>query len=161
MNQTAHRFADTGLESPLPGVKADAWQRFITALEVQPTTAQSESAGLGAFDIRARRLVELGYAKHLPLVRNEKGRYVQQVDFVLPLTMARFLSDPVVQYKVLAKSMRAYYDALQSGELVKPTDMSIAGALAVLHIGGRGALKAWPDLFSHTRALYEKAQGAF
>ena len=155
---TSHRFSLPGPASPLEGVSADAWQRLIAPLETQPTGAISESGALGASGIFPRRLVELGYATNM---RREDDGKRQVCDFVLPWTQSRFLADPIAQYTVLAKSMRAYYDALRDGEIVKPKEMSIAGALAVLHVGGLGALKAWPKLFDNTQSLYDATQGAF
>jgi hypothetical protein len=160
MNMPAPRFAMSGPESPLSGVHTAAWRRFIAALDVQPMNATSRSGGLGSYDIRPRRLVELGYATNLRSLKMNE-RQVCACDFVLPWTQARFLSDSVAQYVVLVKSMRAYYSALVVGDLEKPVDVSMAGALAVLHLGGRGALQKWPDLFENTKALYVKAQGAF
>ena len=150
-----------GPESPLEGVTRDAWQRFVAALEVQGVGDVSESGGLGAYDIRPRRLVELGYAVDLRSIRTVAGRQVYECDFALPWTKTRFLSDSVAQYTVLAKSIRLYYDAVRRGELSKPENCSMAGTLAILHRGGRGALKGWPDLFEDTRALYQAARGAF
>jgi len=154
----AHRFHASGPASPLEGVSADAWQRLIAPLAVQTAGAISESGGLGTYGILPRRLVELGYATNL---RRLDGGKRQVCDFVLPWTQSRFLADPIAQYAVLVKSMRAYYDALRGGDLSKANEMTIAGALAVLHVGGRGALKSWPTLFSNTRALHDAAQGAF
>jgi hypothetical protein len=161
MNVSSHRFNLPGLDSPLEGVSADAWRRYVSALEMQPMGATSESGGLGSYDIRPRRLVELGYATKLVSLRSDSGRQIHSCNFIAPWTKARFLADPIAQYTVLAKSTRAYYDALRRGEIVKPKDVSISGALAVLHIGGRGALASWPKLFENTRAIYDAAQGAF
>ena len=155
MTAVAQRFV-SGPASPLEGVHSDAWQSFAEVLEVQAVGAISASGGLGAFDIRPRRLVELGYATNL---RRFDGR--QFCDFAAPWTQARFLTDPFAQHAVLSKSMQAYYDALRRGEIVKPKDMTMSGALAVLHVGGRGALAGWPKLFDNTRALFEAAQGVF
>ena len=160
MSAMAHRFT-SGPDSALVGVSADAWRRLIAALEVQPTGATSASGGLGSYDIRPRRLVELGYAMQLVSLRSDSGRQIHACNFIEPWSKARFLADPVAQYTVLVKSMRAYYDALRGGELVKPEEMTMAGALAVLHVGGRGALKSWPKLFENTQALYAASQGAF
>jgi len=153
-----HRFHASGPASPLEGVSAEAWQSLVAPLEAQPAGAVSDSGCLGAYSISPRRLVELGYAANL---RRVDGGKRQVCDFVLPWTQSRFLADPIAQYAVLVKSMRAYYDALRGGELAKPKEMTIAGALVVLHIGGRVALKSWPKLFSNTRALHDAAQGAF
>ena len=133
----------------------------MTPLEVQPVSAVSASGGLGAYDIRPRRLVELEYASRLSYDRAPSGRYVHSCEFNAPMTRERFLSDAFEQYKVFSRSTKRYYDALKSGALQKPSDVSLAGALAVLHIGGRGALQGWPKLFDNTRSLYEAAREAF
>ena len=148
-------------ESPLEGVSNESWARFVAALEVQPIGAVSESGGLGSYDIRPRRLIELGYALALRSKRNEKGRQIYICDFILPWTQKRFLAEPVAQYVALSKSISLYHRALMSGELKKPEDASMAGALAVLHVGGRGALSGWPKLFDHTRTIYENARRSF
>jgi hypothetical protein len=148
------------LKSPLAGVPDGAWEKFVKALEVQPIKAVSESGGLGSYDLRPRRLVELGFAKNLRSKRTDKGRQVYECDLAAPMTSDRFLKDPIVQYNVLAKSIAKYAEDLDRGAIKKP-DVSKAGALAILHVGGRGALQSWPELFENTRAVYEAAQGAF
>jgi hypothetical protein len=149
------------MESPLEGVSAAAWRALMAALEVQAPTAVSDSGGLGSFDIRPRRLVELGYADGLQWERSPKGRQIQVCTFLAPWTQKKFLEDPIAQYVALTKSVSLYHRALVSGDLKKPEGMSVAGALAILHRGGRGALGSWPNLFEHTHALYDAAQGAF
>lgn len=175
-------------ESPLRGVAKEAWRAFYAGLQVQASSVISESGGLGIFDIRPRRLVELGYATGLRSERRptqhawvsgvcsrcrtertnatdmetcQMGRQIQVCEFLLPWTQARFLANPYAQYTALAQSMRLYYDALRDGKLVKPKDATVAGALVVLHRGGRGALEAWPKLFSGTKALYKKVHKVF
>jgi hypothetical protein len=161
---TAQRFADVVVKSksPLDGVSPLAWRRFVDALCVQEASAVSASGGLGEYDIRPRRLVELGYASGL---RRERaavgGRQVQTCVFVPPWTQARFLADTIAQYAALSKSISLYYRALVNGELKRPEGLSMAGALAILHVGGRGALQGWPKLFDNTRARYEAARKAF
>jgi hypothetical protein len=155
------RSASHELSSPLKGVSAAQWTRFVRALEVQAIGAVSESGGFGSYDMRPRRLVELGYAKDLRSVRNEDGRTIRVCEFILPWTQDRFLADPILQYKVLSQSISLYLKALVGGDLKRPEDASVAGVLAVLHVGGRGALAGWPDLFIDTRARYDAARGAF
>ena len=156
----AQRFISTP-DSPLEGVSRDAWAQFVAALEVQPINAVSDSGGLGCYDIRPRRLVELGYAKTLCSKRTEKGRQIHVCDFVLPWSQSRFLTDALAQFVVLSKSIVLYHRALMSGELKVPVGVSTAGALSILHRGGKGALTSWPNLFESTRELYEATKGAF
>ena len=146
-----------GPESPLRGVNDAQWSRFVAVLEVQPIGAVSDSGGLGAYDIRPRRLVELGRATNLRYVQAPSGRWIHVCDF----DGERFLADPIAQYSVLSRSISLYYAALKGGELQMPKDVSLSGALAILHRGGRGAFKAYPDLFDNTRSLYEAAKEIF
>lgn len=149
------------LVSPLEGVSNRAWEHFVKILEVQPSNIISASGGLGAYGMRPQRLIELGYAQKMPPTRTAKGRQVQNCEFVLPWTQKRFCTDAVVQFNAFSKSNLMYYRALMSGELKKPKDVSVSGALAILHRGGTGALRSWPHLFTDTRALYERAKGIF
>lgn len=162
MSAVIARFRST-LASPLPGVSPEAWERFYRLLAVQPDNAVSPSGGLGSYDLRPRRLVEIGIGCNLRSVRTDRqGGRVYACDFVAPLTQEKFLSNPVTQYCALSRSMVAYHRALTEGEIEKPEGLSLAGALALLHVGGRGGLKAWPDnLFPKTRTLVERARGVF
>lgn len=157
----ARRFYARSQTSPLPGVSKEAWDRFAKALEVQSNTAVSESGGFGTYDIRPRRLVELGICTNPRLVNKHKERSVYECDFKPPWTKEKFLADLMAQCNAFKQSMVLYHKDLASGVIEKPEGVSISGALAILHIGGRGALKAWPDLFDNTRARYEAANGAF
>jgi len=146
--------------SPLPEVSAEAWQRFCTALEVQKPGAISPSGGYGAYDLRPARLVELGYAERGPQVRRG-ARFVQTCTFLPPWTEEKFLGSYLAQLAALRQSMKRYGEDLARGKIERPQGMSLAGALSILHRGGRGALKGWPEIFSDTRQLYEQAKGMF
>lgn len=163
MTATIDRFQSQAapLASPLPGVSASAWECFRVALEVQPIQAVSPSGGFGSYDLRPRRLVELGYAKNLRSTRTGAGRQVYECEFIAPWTEDRFLENPMAQLRALTRSMVLYHKGLTGGDLERPKEMSLAGALVVLHRGGKGALKGWPKLFDDTRRLYEAARGAF
>lgn len=171
------RFKPQPHRSPLIGVSDEQWTALVRALDVQPQNAVSESGGLGSYDIRPRRLVELGIATDLTpfrvagaeggeLVEAEpgKGRQIYVCAFnsmtkVLgaPLSYKRFFSSPRLQLWILGESMRVYHEQ----KIARPNGVSAAGALAILHVGGRGALKSWPNLFTETRARYDAAEGAF
>jgi len=150
----------TILTSPLAGVSASAWSTFVRALDTQTIGAVSASGGYGSFDLRPRRLAELGYMQDLRSA-NRNGRTIQVGDFILPLTEEKLLADPILQYKILVNSIKGYDAELTVGEVTRPTTVSRAGALAILHRGGRGALRAWPRLFSDTQIIYTATQGLF
>lgn len=135
--------------------------RWVTALDAQPIDAVSPSGGLGSYDMRPRRLKELGLARSLKLERTSSGRQVYSCEFAPPITRERFLRDMILQAAVLAKSARGHFDDLSRTRASLPEGQTLAGALAVLHRGGRGALARWPDLFEDTRALWERARECF
>lgn len=156
---TGTRFK-SGYTSPLKGVSDAAWEKFVYALNVQPIDAVSESGGLGCFDLRPRRLVELGIMENLRYER--RGKHVTQVGaFIAPQTKDLFLTNPMAQYEVLVRSMKAYDEDLSSGVIAKPAYAGRSGTLVVLHRGGRGALKKWPKVFSHTAKIYHAAKSLF
>lgn len=162
----AKRFSSPST-SPLEGVSEISWRYFVVAMSTKqdgaarPFKSISDSGGLGAFDMRPRRLVELKYATGLTRKKSAKGRHIYECVFVAPRTQEKFLSNPVTQNVAFCESMAEYHKAMQSGVLKRPKDCSLAGALALLHIGGRGALKSWPKLFENTRAQYERAAKLF
>lgn len=124
----------TALTSPIPGVSDDAWRAFVRAMTVRPAVDADGSKGFGCFDLRPRRLAELGLAAPTTF---EEG------------------------YAAFAKSVASYLDDIRAGRLVVPVGVSDAGALAILQRGGRGALAAYPDMFSATREVYERAMECF
>jgi hypothetical protein len=153
------RFARRSPLIVLPGVSADAWRKFAAALETRSVSAVSSTGGLGAYEIHPRRLVELKKADNL---RYEGGSgRVQVCDFIAPLTRERFLADPQLQYSLFARSIALYNQQLRAGELQQPEGATKAETLAALHIGGRGALKDWANLFERTRMLCRAVREIF
>jgi len=153
----------TRIASPLPGVSDAQWERFRSVLE-QPIKAVSESGGLGAFDMRPRRLAELGYMHKLRQTRSSSGRLNWCGDFLAPWTRERFLSDLMVQHAALGKSMALYCEEIQRGEIKKPDGLSLSGALVVLHIAGKRGLERWSDpetRMPNTLARVNRADGIF
>ncbi len=167
---------DRVLESVLPGVSHKAWTDFVFAMKVAPLNSISKSNGLGMFDIRYKRLQDLGLVTNLSYRRDPIiNRSVQVADWVPPLTKDKFLKSANAQYKTFVASMKAYFDELRTGTLTVgvngnaviitlPRGVSYSGALAILHRGGRSALAKWSDptqQFEATRELVRVANGAF
>jgi hypothetical protein len=153
------RFIAT-MKSPLPGISDAAWGKFVKVMETAKPRSITISGGYGAFDMRPRRLVELGYANVLKRGKNGK-REVWKCEFVRPWTERKFLGDSFAQYAAFRASMMRYAEALRTDEIKYPEGCSLAGALAILHVGGRGALKGFPKLFEQTKKLYDAAKGIF
>lgn len=156
---------DRVLESPLSGVSHDAWTDFVFAMKVAPLSAISKSNGLGMFDLRYKRLQDLGLVTNLSYKRDPIiNRSVQVADWVPPLTKDKFLKSANAQYKTLVASVTRYVDAINSGTLHLPERTSLSGALAVLQRCGTGGLNKWDDKssrFPDTIELFRRTNGLF
>ena len=151
------RFTQPALfRSPLEGVHDATWDRFVRAMSTQMIRDISKGGGIGSFDLRPRRLGELGVLSNMR--RDENRRWVG--DFVAPYTRETFLQNAILQYKVFSLSMKKYDE-----ELVKmniPDGASHSGCLAILHCGGHGALEQWPDkAFKNTRTVFDRTNNIF
>jgi len=161
----AHRV----LKSELEGVSDEAWTDFALALKTAQIGAVSASNAYGMFELKPRRLADLGLIRNVFNTRGPTNRMVWVGEWVPPMTQKKFLSSPTEQYKAMAKSMNDYVARLRSGSIPrpdggKPQGMSLSGALAILHRCGPSGLKTWndePNRFPETAALYQKANGIF
>jgi hypothetical protein len=151
------------LPSPIAGVDASAWTRFVGAVASAPLISVSESNALGMFEMPPRRLADLGVISKLSRTRSPAGRTIWTGVFVPPLTCERFLRSPDMQYRVFCKSMRDYAARIESGEIAKDPQMSMSGALAILHRAGPNGLQTWSEgkQFPATQEIYERAAGIF
>lgn len=153
------------LKSELPGVSNEAYTHFVFVMKVAALGAVSPSNGLGMFDMRYKRLADLGIVENPRYKRDViTNRSVQIADWVAPLTREGFLKSASVQYKVFVASMGKYFLDLRDRRLVLPQGVTASGALAILHRGGPGALTKWsePDQqFESTRELFAHANGVF
>lgn len=145
------------LVSPLAGVSAQQWYDLVCVLDVQGIQAVSASGGFGSYDLRPRRLVELGYMINLKSTRLN-NRWIYTGTFVASLTKSKLLTDPVLQYTILTRSLVEYDRELDRSKITR------AGALIILHRGGKGALTEYCNtgkLFSETQKLFDKGKDIF
>lgn len=151
------------LKSELRGVSDVAWTEFVRVMKRSSPNAVSASHSLGMFEMKLRRLADLGLIKNVQTQRTSRTAWVGE--WVAPMSEKAFLASPTAQYKVFQRSMEDYVERIRSGqiEMVDP-DMTLSGALAVLHRCGPSGLVSWQDeerRFPETVALYEAANGLF
>lgn len=157
------------LKSELPGVSDQAWTEFALAMKAQSPSAVSASNELGMFAMKPRRLADLGLVKNLSNQRSPTGRMIWVGEWVAPMTEKKFLSSAAAQYRAFAKSMQLYADGLLSGAVAlpeggMPEDLSLSGALAILHKCGPQGIAKWADeeaRFPNTVDLVQRANGIF
>lgn len=154
--QKMERFSRPLFSSVLAGVSASAWDAFVRALSTSGMRTTAVSGAVGSFELRPRRLGEIGVLTNMR--RDAGGRWVG--DFVAPYSEESIRLDANLQYEIFALSMKRYDDELSS--LVRPEGASRSGCLAILHCGGRGALKRWPEgAFDTTKAIFDRANKLF
>lgn len=153
------------LNSAIPGISDEAWTKFVRACATAQVSDVSPSNALGMFEMMPRRLADINYVEGLARKKGKSDRTVWVARFIAPMTSAKFLSSPDEQYIAFAKSMRDYAEKLVSGEISLPKDeeMSLSGALAVLHRGGPSGLKTWDcgERFSATVDAYKRCKDIF
>ena len=146
-------------DSPIEGVTPIAWTKLVRTLSTQPLNAIAVSGALGSYEMRPRRLADLGLMTGVRRVERG-GVRVWRGTFVLPLTEAAFLRDKDVQYDVLVRSV---LDHLSIAE-ARPDGVTLSGALALLHRAGPEVLRTWgvaAPQFDSTARVFERANGIF
>lgn len=151
------------LKSELPNVSDEAWTYFVQSMISAPLHAVSKSNELGMFKFKPRRLADLGLVNNLTRIQAPSGRTVWAGTFLAPMTSRKFLKSPKAQYAVFVESMQDYINQINVGKIEKDQDMSIAGALAILHKAGPKGLETWKkgEIFPETKRMYDSVAGVF
>lgn len=151
------------VKSQLPGVSDECWTQFVRGMITADADSVSPSNALGMFELMPRRLADLQIVAKLARAKGPSGRTVWVAVFIPPLTSDKFLKSPEAQYKVFTKSTQDYAKRVNSGEIEKDDDMSLSGALAILHRCGPSGLKTWSSglRFPATEATYDRVAGVF
>jgi hypothetical protein len=157
------RHNDRVLPSELPGVSNEQWTDFVLMMKVGSLNTISSSNGLGMFDIRYKRLADMGLVTNLRYRQDViTRRSVQEADWVAPLTRDKFLKSAGVQLKVFSESCKDYFNWLKCEQVKLPEGATFSGALAILHRGGKSALAKWDQQqFESTLELYRRVNGVF
>lgn len=142
--------------SPLSGVSPRAFAHFAEVLSLQGIADVSETGSIGSFLLSPRRLGEMGLMDNV----THKGSKWSG-EFVAPDSLVAILKSPKRQYEIFCRSIRDYDDEIALFQESRGV-LSRSGRLAVLHLGGRGALAKWPEhAFRRTKAAVERANNIF
>ena len=155
--------------SPLPGVPALSWQKFVATMVVLPRGQVTPRGRMGYFGMDARRLSDVGLMRdpHKASVCGESG--VWTGEWVAPLTREKFLASAPAQYKAFSRSMRGLAPAVSGlvGSSIGGERASLSGLLAVGHLAGREGVASWvkdPEVrkkFSATTAAFRRSNHIF
>lgn len=156
------------LKSEIADVPDEAWTAFVREMKVADPAAVSETGEMGMFAMKPRRLADLGLMHAVRSAPSPNRKLAWVGEFVKPLTHKKFLASPKDQYDAFVKSMTKYAVALTKGEVALPEDglppdVTLSGALALLHRGGPRALVNFCDgeRFPATEELFMRTNGLF
>lgn len=161
--------ADSLIEtSPIPEASASAWWAYFKGSRRWPIDSYvngPKEEAFGAFHFGTRTLADLG----LMVIKSQNGRVVGE--WVPPLTRARFLSEPALQYAAFAKQAKAHRSAILArhkssiGKELEGMKVTLSGMMGLSQSWGLGTLAKWlaepatrkPD----TTALVRRYTGIF
>jgi hypothetical protein len=166
-----HRRGQMVYPSPIPEASDEQWARFVRLMQVGDTAAVTPSGQVGIFQTRLKRLQDLGLARDVRRINGPSGpRWT--ATFRPPLTLARLLGDPLLQYRIFVASMRRYRGEILAehrgaiGTQIEGKPATLSGLLAVAHHAGP-ALASWlasandRKRFAKTTAAYGRTTGVF
>lgn len=165
-----HATATTsGGDAPVPGVSLAAWADFVAKMEVAPKSHVSVRGRLGAFQMDARRLADVG-----AMTRAWKGRRGAEAGVWVGqwcdgLSEASFLGSMPAQYAVLVRSMRTAAPKVAGfvGRDVDGRKATLSGLLGVCHVAGERGVAGFieePEVrrqFSGTMGMFARTNGIF
>jgi len=157
--------------SPIPEASDEQWARFVRLMQTGDVAAVTPTGQVGVFQTRLKRLQDLGLAHDVRRVQGE-GTANWTATFRLPLTLARLLSDPLLQYRIFVVSMKRYRDEVLArhraaiGTAIEGKVATLSGLMAVSQHAGP-ALASWlaseadRQRFKQTTAAYGRTTGVF
>lgn len=159
-------------QSPIPEASDEQWARFVRLMQVGDVAAVTPTGQVGIFQTRLKRLEDLGLAQDVRRVQQGGSLPNWTATFRPPLTLGRLLSDPLLQYRIFAVSMKRYRDEVLArnraaiGKEIEGKTATLSGLMAVSQHAGP-ALGSWlaneadRRRFKQTTAAYGRTTGVF
>ncbi len=160
------------LRSPIPEASDEQWARFVRLMQVGDVAAVTPTGQVGVFQTRLKRLEDLGLVSEVRRVQHAGAAPSWTATFRPPLTLARLLSDVMLQYRIFVVSMKRYRDEVLArhrdaiGKVLEGKPATLSGLMAVSQHAGP-ALGSWiaseadRKRFKQTTAAYGRTTGVF
>ena len=151
--------------APLDAVTLGAWEEFVAQMAKAPKAEVGRKGKLGAFQIDARRLADVGAMSEA--WKKSDGSWTGS--WSPGLTESAFLGSMPLQYAVFVRSMRAAAPKVSPlvGSKIDGNVASLSGLLGVSHVAGergvasfvsdadvRARFPATSDVFSRTNGIF-------
>ena len=158
--------------SPIPEASDEQWARFVRLMQVGDVAAVTPTGQVGVFQTRLKRLEDLGLVRDVRRVQHAGAAPSWTATFRPPLTLARLLSDPLLQYRIFVVSMKRYRDEVLArhrdaiGTVIEGKPATLSGLMAVSQHAGP-ALGSWlaseadRKRFKQTTTAYGRTTGVF
>lgn len=174
----------SGSESPESGKKAKAndrltrefakidragWEEFVSAMETAPRNKISARYKLGAFQMDARRLADVGVMTSARKVSYGPEMGVWMGKWAEGLSEKDFLGSIPLQYAAFVRSIRATAPKVSKyvGTVVEDKTATLSGLLGVAHVAGVTGVESWvadPGVrrrFAATTGVFHRTNGIF
>ena len=155
--------------SPLAGVPPEAWADFVSRMAVADRDAVSKRGKLGAFQMDARRLADVGAMTRAWKATRGSELGVWMGAWSAGLTESAFLGSMPLQYAVFVRSMRAAAPKVSPlvGSVIDGKVATLSGLLGVSHVAGergvegfvkdpavRARFPSTAEMFSRTNEIF-------
>jgi hypothetical protein len=166
------RHGPTMFRSPIPEASNQQWARFVRLMQVGDVAAVTPTGQVGIFQTRLKRLEDLGLVRDVRRIQRAGAAPSWTATFRPPLTLARLLSDPLLQYRIFVVSMKRYRNEVLArhrdaiGKVLEGKPATLSGLVAVSQHAGP-ALGSWltneadRKRFKQTTAAYGRTTGVF
>jgi hypothetical protein len=156
-------------KSPLVGVSQRSWLRYIIIMARRPKNWLSPRGRMGAFDMDARRLSDIGFmaTPRKATVGRETGVWVGE--WKAPLSESVYLKSLPLQYVSFTRSMTAMVPKANKfvGATVDGRMCTLSGLLGVGHLAGESGIESWVkdpkvrEKFKATTDTFNLVNGVF
>lgn len=156
-------------KAALAAVNPDSWAEFVSVMESAPRSRVSARYKLGAFQMDARRLADVGVMTEARKVSYGPEMGVWMGKWVAGLSERDFLGSMPLQYAAFVRSIRATAPKVSRlvGVVVEGKKTTLSGLLGVAHVAGVTGVESWvrdPNIrrrFATTTGVFHRTNGIF
>lgn len=160
---------DDGLQRDLSGIDPEAWSEFVAVMETAPRNKVSSRYKLGAFQMDARRLADVGVMTKARKVSYGPEMGVWMGEWTAGLSEKEFLGSMPLQYAAFVRSIRATAPKVSKyvGTVAEGKKATLSGLLGVAHVAGVTGVESWvadPGVrrrFATTTGVFHRTNGIF
>jgi hypothetical protein len=147
----------------------EAWAEFVSVMETAPRNKVSARYKLGAFQMDARRLADVGVMTEAKKVSYGPEMGVWMGKWTPGLSESEFLGSMPLQYAAFVRSRRATAPQVSKhvGTAVEGKTATLSGLLGVAHVAGVAGVESWVNepavrrRFGTTTSVFHRCNGIF